>query len=272
MKKSPRNEKRAKRPPDTPIRKCVIDPGSGLTKKWRQGYIRRCSRAFQRRDPRTSKAACDEMAESGILDFRLAVRILGFLHLSPEPLETRMIQILRCLMLAISSLILPCCVSAIIADSGKSYSHLESPEVTVHQARTELGEPTFTVKYQPPMRISDTKLYRARAEEFPGHPPRVHARGRKSSSVRAENLHASLCEVYNPKGWISEEDVTVYGMAAGILPVIGDLYMLPSALSEKQRLMQQGKMITLWYDEKGRYVAHYDGDISAARKKSDSRE
>ena len=181
-------------------------------------------------------------------------------------------RMLRYVMGSICVLSMSGCVSALIAGSGKSYSHLEDPKVKVAQVRKELGDPIFSRRYHPPKRINETDIYRDRAAEYPGFRPVVIAENPGSGFSYGEKYFTALCEVYNPHGWYAESETQAYGMVGAMTLGIGDVAMVPGVLSRKGRSVREGVLVTFWYDAKGNYVATYDGDISSSRKKTNDTE
>jgi len=175
------------------------------------------------------------------------------------------------LLLVIGLISLSGCITETIARSGKSFDHLQDPKIKVDQVRKELGNPVFSRKYSPAKRIRETEECRHGNREYFDFSPVKSARngGSDDSSKDGFNRYTSLCEVYHPHGWFSEGDTQYYGMISAMTLGIGDLVMIPSALSYKRNAMRKGRCLTMFYDANGHYVATYYGDISDRKKQQE---
>jgi hypothetical protein len=169
------------------------------------------------------------------------------------------------MLLTFIPILLSGCISATIAGSGKSLSHLEDPKVSVGQVRQELGGSIYSRTYRPASRIKDTPEYRARDAEYPDSSPVIFAEDPSSRFSYGEDRVVSLCEVYQAKGWYAERDTQAYGMLGAMTLGVGDIAMIPSTLERKNHFMKNGFPVTFWYDKNGMYVATYHGDIATAR-------
>lgn len=172
------------------------------------------------------------------------------------------IRVICHLLLSIWTLSLVGCLSGSIAASGRSFSHLEDPEVRVDQVRKELGGAVFSRQYRPPLKIEDTPEYRARASEYKGFSPVVIARKSGSGFTYGEEKLTALCEVYYPKGWNAEPETQAYGMIGAMTLGVGDIAMVPYVLSNKAKSLKDGDPVTFWFDGEGKYVATSNADIS----------